>query len=141
MSTANDTTTIGNAHHRWIAAGGRTAGMVVGTMSDCVSITELTTDSAWIAGLAIVALIAAGWRKPARATAPFARGLRRSRGRTPIEVAEIDTEIHRRTPVWRRLWAVTASSAIAVVTGAVLATLVSAALAYSVVTLTDMLRR
>lgn len=110
-------------------------------MSNCVSITELTTDSAWIAGLAIVALIAAGWRKPARAMAPFTRGTRRSRERLPIEVVETDTEMHYRTPVWRRIWAVFASSAIAMVTGAVLATFISAAIAYSVVTLTDMLRR
>lgn len=109
-------------------------------MSGCVSITELTTASAWIAGLAIVALIAAGWRKPARATAASARGSRRS-PRPPIEVVEVATEAHRRTPVWRKVWAVFASSVIAVVTGAVLATFIAAGIAYSVVTLTDMLRR
>ena len=110
-------------------------------MSNCVSITELTTASAWIAGLAIVALIAAGWRKPARATAASARASRRSRQRTPIEITEIDTEVHVGTPVWRRVWAVVASGGIAMITGAVLATFISAAIAYSVVTLTDMLRR
>jgi hypothetical protein len=46
-----------------------------------------------------------------------------------------------RTPVWRRIWAVVASGGLAMVMGAVLATFVSAAIAYSVVTLTDMLRR
>jgi hypothetical protein len=110
-------------------------------MSGCVSITELTTDSAWIAGLAIVALIAAGWRKPARATAVSARAGRRSRQRPPIEVFEAATEMHRPTPVWRRILAVFGGSAIAVITGAVVATLVAAAIGYSVVTLTDMLRR
>ena len=132
---------IGSAHQRWTGAGGRTAGTGVGTMSGCVSITELTTDSAWIAGLAIVALIAAGWRKPARATAGSPRGSRRSRERLPIDLVEAPTEIHRRTPVWRRVWALFASSAIAVITGAVVATFIAAAIGYSVVTLTDMLRR
>lgn len=56
-------------------------------------------------------------------------------------MAEVATEMHRRTPVWRRVYAVTAGSVIAVVTGAVLATFIAAAIAYSVVTLTDMLRR
>lgn len=110
-------------------------------MSGCVSITELTTDSAWIAGLAIVALIAAGWRKPARATATSRRAGRRSRELAPIVVVEAPTEIHRRTPVWRKVWAVFASSGIALITGAVVATFVAAGIGYSVVTLTDMLRR
>ena len=39
------------------------------------------------------------------------------------------------------MWAVFASSVIAVVTGAVLATFIAAGIGYSVVTLTDMLRR
>jgi hypothetical protein len=56
-------------------------------------------------------------------------------------VVEADTEVHVRTPVWRRVYAVFASGLIAVVTGAVLATFIAAAIAYSVVTLTDMLRR
>ncbi len=51
------------------------------------------------------------------------------------------TRLHRRTPIWRRLWAIVASGAIGVVMGAVIAIVVSAALGWTVVTLTDMLRR
>lgn len=51
------------------------------------------------------------------------------------------TRLHRRTPIWRKLWAIVASGTIGVVLGAVLATVVSAGLAWTVVTLTHMLRR
>ena len=101
---------------------------------------ELTTASAWIAGLAIVALIAAGWRKPARASAVTAREGRRSRA-PAVELSETEAELHRRSGLWRRLWAVVASSGLAVVIGAVLATLVSFGIAFTVIRLTDMLRR
>jgi hypothetical protein len=102
---------------------------------------ELTTASAWIAGLAIVALIATGWRKPARATAVFVRAGRRSRGRPPIHVAETPVPLQRRPSLWRKIWAMSASGGLAVVTGAVIATVVSAGIAYTVITLTDMLRK
>ncbi len=45
----------------------------------------------------------------------------------------------RRTPLWRRIWAVVATSTLTAVTGAVLAIALSAAVAYVVITLTDML--
>lgn len=106
-----------------------------------MSLSELTTASAWIAGLAIVALIAAGWRKPARASADPARVRRRSRERPAIELAEVEAALHRRTPVWRKVWALVASSALAVVIGAVIATVVSFGIAFTVIRLTDMLRR
>jgi hypothetical protein len=101
---------------------------------------ELTTASAWIAGLAIVALIAAGWRKPARATAAFVRAGRRSRDREPIHVAESPVPLQPRPTLWRKIWALSASGGLAVVTGAVIATAVAAAIAFTVITLTDMLR-
>jgi hypothetical protein len=102
---------------------------------------ELTTASAWIAGLAIVGLIAAGWRKPARATAAFVRAGRRSRNRGPIYVAETPVPLQPGPSLWRKVWALTASGGLAIVTGAVIATMVSAAIAYTVITLTDMLRQ
>jgi hypothetical protein len=57
-----------------------------------------------------------------------------------VALAEIPTRIHRRTPIWRKLWALVAGSALAVMTGAVLATLISFGVAYSVYTLTQMLK-
>ena len=61
-----------------------------------MSLSELTTASAWIAGLAIVALIAAGWRKPARATVDPTREGRRSRAareRAALELEETSTDL------------------------------------------------
>jgi hypothetical protein len=104
-----------------------------------VSLTELTTASAWIAALAIVALIATGWRKPARATVPVARGRRTPRPGVPVHA--VPSAPYRGAPLWRRIWAVFAASTLAMITGAIITILVAAGIAYTVVTLTDMLRR
>jgi ABC-type nitrate/sulfonate/bicarbonate transport system permease component len=109
-------------------------------MSVVVSVTELTTQAAWMAGLAIVALALAGWRKTARATPPAPRGepiLRRPR--QPIPIAETTTPLYQRPGPLRRIWAAMASSAIAVVIGAVLAVVLAFGLGILVITLTDLL--
>ncbi len=105
-----------------------------------MSLSELTTASAWIAGLAIVALIAAGWRKPARASAATVRAGRRSR-LPAVGLDETDVELHRGAGLWRRIWSVIASGGLAVMIGAVVATVVSFGIAFTVIRLTDMLRR
>jgi len=93
-------------------------------------------------GLAIVALLGTGWRKTARATvrtphkAPVVR-----RKWVPIGIAETSVPLYRRPNVIRRIWAVVASSAIAVVMGSVLAIVIAFALAFAVVTLTDLLKQ
>jgi len=95
-----------------------------------------------MAGLAIAALILAGWRKTARATpriprrAPIVR-----RPWVPIGIAETTASLYKRPSPLRRLWAIAASSAIAVVMGAVLATITAFGLAYIVITLTDLLKQ
>jgi hypothetical protein len=94
-----------------------------------------------MAGLAIVALIAAGWRKPARATPAFGRARRVPRRAPGVVVLEGAAPIHRGTPWWRRVIAVFGSGIIAVVIGAVIATVTAAGVAFAVVTLTTMLRR
>jgi hypothetical protein len=48
---------------------------------------------------------------------------------------------YRGTPLWRRIWAVLAASTLAMISGAIIAILLAAGIAYTVVTLTDMLRR
>jgi ABC-type nitrate/sulfonate/bicarbonate transport system permease component len=109
-------------------------------MSNVVSVTELTTQAAWMAGLAIVALVLTGWRKTARATPPAPRGepiLRRPRQAIPI--AETTTPLYRRPSVVRRVWAAVASSAIAATIGAVLAVVLAFGLGILVITLTDLL--
>jgi hypothetical protein len=106
-----------------------------------VNITEVTTAAGWIAGLAIVALIASGWRKPARATADPARARRPLRAAVGVEVAEVKAPIAHHSRWWRRLWSVAASGVLAVWLGAILATLIGFGSAWIVITLTDMLKR
>ena len=86
-----------------------------------------------------MALIATGWRKPARATVPVARGRRPQRPGVPVHTTT--STPYRSTPLWRRIWAVLAASTLAMMTGAIIAILLAAGIAYTVVTLTDMLRR
>jgi ABC-type dipeptide/oligopeptide/nickel transport system permease subunit len=106
-----------------------------------MSLSDITTASAWIAVLAIVALVATGWRKPARVTVASTRATRRSLQRGHVAVADVGGVPHRPTPVWRRIWAVLAGSSLAVVTGAVIAIVLSLGLGWIVVTLSDLLRR
>lgn len=95
-----------------------------------------------MAGLAVLALILAGWRKNARATArpPRAEPLLR-RAWAPVDVAETTTPLYKRPGPLRRIWAVVASGGIAVVIGAVLAVTVAFATGYLVITLTDLLKQ
>jgi hypothetical protein len=60
-----------------------------------VGITDVTTAAAWIVGLAIVALIAAGWRKRARATADPARARLPSRAPVGIPMEEVHAPLYR----------------------------------------------
>lgn len=111
-------------------------------MSCVVSVTDLTTQAGWMVGLAIVALLAVGWRKTARATARTPRRepvIRRKW--VPIGVAETTVPLYRRPNVIRRVWAVIASSGIAIVMGAVLAIVTAFALSFAVITLTDLLKQ
>ena len=93
-------------------------------------------------GLALVALVLAGWRKNARATpstprrAPVVR-----RPWVPIGIAETTVPLYKRAGPIRRLWAIIASSGIALVIGAVIAVVVSFGLALIVITLTDLLKQ
>ena len=91
--------------------------------------------------LAIVALVAAGWRKPARATANPARALRPSRARIGLPVTEDNVPLHRSTPWWRRSWAIVASSTMALITGALAATLIGFGASWIVITLSHMLKK
>lgn len=114
----------------------------LGTMSVVVSVTDLTTQAAWMAGLAILALVLAGWRKTARATARTPRGepiLRRPW--EPVPIAEATTTLYKRPGPLRRLWAAVASSGIAIVIGALLAVVVAFGTGYLVITLTDLLKQ
>src|SRR6185295_1080939 len=107
------TTASGMAQIKLRRLNDRTSARGAITIGSCVSTRELTIATAWIAVLAIVALVAAGWRKPARATANPARALVRRRARIGLPVVEIQPPLHRRTPLWRRVWALVAGSTMA----------------------------
>ncbi|MEP7113107.1 MAG: hypothetical protein ABI862_07565 [Ilumatobacteraceae bacterium] len=106
-----------------------------------MSTRELTIATAWIAVLAIVALVAAGWRKPARATANPARALRQKRARVGLPVMEADVALHRRTEWWRKVWALFATSTMAAVTGVIAATLIGFGASWIVITLSHTLKK
>lgn len=96
---------------------------------------------AWIAGLAIVALVLAGWRKTARAQPKSPRDPLRQPKRLPHEVVHVVAQPYRPAGVLRRVWAVIAGSGLTLVTGAVLATVTAFALAVIVTTLTNLLKQ
>lgn len=111
-------------------------------MSGVVSVTDLTAQAGWMVALAIVALVLAGWRKNARAIprtprrAPIIR-----RPWVPVGIAETTVPLNKRAGPMRRIWAIIASSGIAIVIGALLATVLAFGLAYIVVTLTGLLKQ
>ena len=119
-----------------------TSGTRLGTLSIVVSVTGLTTQAAWMAGLAIAALVLAGWRKNARAVP---RNPRRepkiARERVPIGIAEAVVPLYKRPNPIRRASAAVASAGIGIVIGAVLAIVVAFGSAWLVITLTDLLKQ
>jgi hypothetical protein len=106
-----------------------------------VSTRELTIATAWIAVLAIVGLVAAGWRKPARATANPARAMLPRRARLGLPVEETQATLHRRPQWWRKIWALVAGSTMAVVTGMIVATVIAFGASWVVITLSHMLKK
>jgi hypothetical protein len=111
-------------------------------MSVVVSITNLTVHAGWMLGLALLALVLAGWRKNASATPRVPRSAPVIRRRwVPIGIAETAVPVYRRSGPIRRVWAVVAASGIAIVIGAALATISAFGLAYVVTTLTDLLKQ
>jgi ABC-type nitrate/sulfonate/bicarbonate transport system permease component len=110
-------------------------------VSSCVSINDLTVRMAWIAGLAMLALLFAGWRKTARAQPKSPRSPSESPRRVPYQVVETVTQPYRPAGPLRRVWALVASSGLALVIGAVIATVTAFSLAWIVTTLTDLLKQ
>lgn len=114
-----------------------------------MSLNDVTVRAAFILGLAILALVASGWRKTARAQTklgrarrPVAAGLRHEPPRRlPIPVTETPGDAYHAPGPIKRLWAVAASSALTVVIGAVVATLIAFSLALVVSVLTDLLKQ
>ena len=106
-----------------------------------MNVSELTIAAGWIAGLAIVALIASGWRKPARATVDPARARwERATAERP-HLVEHKAPLAEHTPFWKRVWSVVASGGLALWVGAVAATVIAFGAAWIVITLSDMLKQ
>ena len=114
----------------------------MGTIGVVVSVTDLTTQAGWIAGLAVLALILVGWRKNARATAQTPRREPIVRRKwVPVGIAQTTATLDKRPGPLRRVWAAVASSGIAVVMGALVAIVIAFGTAYVVITLTDLLKQ
>jgi hypothetical protein len=92
-------------------------------------------------GLAIVAMVAAGWRKPARPTADRARARLPQFARRGVALEEFHAPMYHAAPWWRRVWSVIASSGLALILGGLVATVVGTGAAYLVITLSRMLKR
>ena len=116
------------------------------------SVGELTVQAAWVAALAILALTLAGWRKPARAAPLSPRiatdsapegdenaGL--SAESDPVAVAITPVPLERPLSIPRRLLAAAGAAGLTVLTGAVLAILISFAAVIAVVWATNLLGR
>ena len=59
----------------------------------------------------------------------------------PVELADGEAYLHHRTSLARKISAAVASSALAMVIGAIIATVVAFGIAFTVIRLTDMLRQ
>jgi hypothetical protein len=127
--------------------GGGPGGPLVGGSVDvrvsvtlALSVDGLTIRAAFIAGLAIVALLLTGWRKPARAEPQTPRGPL-ARERSGVVVDHYDTPQYRRPGVVRRVFALVASGGIGVLTGVLAAIVTSFAIAIAVIWLTNLLQQ
>ncbi|MCH9837061.1 hypothetical protein K0U83_15455 [bacterium] len=110
-------------------------------MGVVVSVTDLTAAAGWMAGLAILALVFAGWRKTARAVPRTPRAEPKvRRPRVPIGIAETTVPLYRAPNLIRRVWAAIASTGLGVIIGIVSAIVIAFGTAFVVVTLTDLLK-
>lgn len=105
-----------------------------------LSVDGLTIRAAFIAGLAIVALLLTGWRKPARAESRSPRGPL-ARDRSGVIVDHHDAPVYRRPGIARRVLALAASGGIGILSGVLAAIITSFAIAIAVIKLTNLLQQ
>jgi hypothetical protein len=127
---------------------GATGSVDVGvSVTLALSVAGITLRAALIVGLAIVALLLTGWRKPARAEprsprGVVERGLVYKTGPAPgVVVDHLDTPEYRRPGLVRRILAAVASGGIAVLFGVIMAIVVALGVAMAVIWLTDLLKQ
>lgn len=106
-----------------------------------MSVNDLTIRAAFVAGLALFALLLTGWRKTARATPKTTRGHDGEPRRVPYAVVREAAPAYRPPNPLRRLWALVASGGLVVVVGAVIATVVAFGVSVIVTRMTDLLRQ
>ncbi len=87
----------------------------------------------------MLALLCLGWRKTARAAPKNPRGRRPPQ--TGIVVTELATPSYRRTPIWRRVWALGSTSFLTLLSGAVIAIVIAFSLSWIVTTLSELLKQ
>lgn len=104
-----------------------------------LSVDGLTIRAAIIAGLAIVALLLTGWRKPARAEARSPRGTWH-RETSGVIVDHIDAPTYHRPGPIRRILALGASGGLGILIGVLTAILISFTFAFAVIWLTNLLQ-
>jgi hypothetical protein len=102
-----------------------------------LSVTGLTIKAGIVAGLAIVALLLTGWRKPARAEPRSQRSERSS----AVVVDHYDTPEYRRPGPIRRVLALVAAGGLAVLIGVIAAIVVSFGVAFAIIRLTNLLQQ
>ncbi len=105
-----------------------------------MTITDATTYAGWIAGLAIVALIATAWRRSAPAT------VHHDDPTAPANdehwaLAELHAPLDTPVPWTKKAWSAVASFGLAIWVGAALATVIGFGAAFLVITLTNMLKQ
>ena len=86
-----------------------------------------------------MALLATGWRKPARARADSSQRDEFVAERPRLE--DVSGDLYRAAPWWRRVWSLVWGGVLAVWVGAAVATFVGFGVAKAVITLTDLLKR
>jgi hypothetical protein len=106
-----------------------------------VSVNDLTIRAAFVAGLALFALLLTGWRKTARATPKTSRGVDGTLRRVPYAVVREPTPPYHAPNPLRRLWALVASGGLTVIIGAVIATVVAFGVSVIVTRMTDLLKQ
>lgn len=106
-----------------------------------MSVNDLTIRAAFVAGLALFALLLTGWRKTARATPKTSRGDDGALRRVPYAVVREPTPPYHAPNPLRRLWALVASGGLTVIIGAVIATVVAFGVSVIVTRMTDLLKQ
>jgi hypothetical protein len=119
-------------------ADGRGGGVT--NVCGCVSVNDLTIRAAIIAGLATIALVLTGWRKTARATPKTSRGTATSPRQVPIQVIREPTAAYHSPNPVQRFVSFLASGGLALLVGAIIATVSAFAIAVIVTTMTNLLK-